>query len=73
MTDLDLWLIEQLTLTNFVIFILAVIPIAWLIARSIERLCNRLNWNSYEKTIAHKYDAAFIERVKTGYRKDNPF
>ena len=73
MTDLDLWLIEQLTLTNFAIFILAAIPIAWLIARSIERLCNRLNWNSYEKTIAHKYDADFIERVKTGYRKDNPF
>ena len=73
MTDLDLWLIEQLTLTNFVIFILAAIPIAWFIARSIERLCNRLNWNSYEKTIAHKYDADFIERVKTGYRKDNPF
>ena len=73
MTDLDLWLIEQLTLTNFVIFILAAIPIAWLIARSIERLCNRLNWNSYEKTIAHKYDADFIERIKTGYRKDNPF
>ena len=73
MTDLDLWLIEQLTLTNFAIFILAAIPIAWLIARSIERLCNRLNWNSYEKTIAHKYDADFIERVKTGYRKDHPF
>ena len=73
MTDLDLWLIEQLTLTNFAIFILAAIPIAWLIARSIERLCNRLNWNSYEKTIAHKYDADFIERIKTGYRKDNPF
>ena len=73
MTDLDLWLIEQLTLTNFAIFILAAIPISWLIARSIERLCNRLNWNSYEKTIAHKYDADFIERVKTGYRKDHPF
>ena len=73
MTDLDLWLLEQLTLTNFAIFILAAIPTAWFIARSIERLCNRLNWNSYEKTIAHKYDADFIERVKTGYRKDNPF
>tara|TARA_R110002096_G_scaffold225912_1_gene415195 strand:- start:234 stop:455 length:222 start_codon:yes stop_codon:yes gene_type:complete len=73
MSSFDLWLIEQLTLANFAIFILAAIPIAWLIARSIERLCNRLNWNSYEKTIAHKYDADFIERIKTGYRKDNPF
>ena len=73
MSSFDLWLIEQLTLTNFAIFILAAIPIAWLIARFIERLCNRLNWNSYEKTIAHKYDAAFIERIKESYRKDYPF
>ena len=73
MSSFDLWLIEQLTLANFAIFILAAIPIAWLIARSIERLCNRLDWNSYEKTIAHKYDADFIERIKTGYRKDSPF
>ena len=56
-----------------VLSFLSLIPIAWLIARSIERLCNRLDWHRFEKTIKHKYDARLLADIKASYRKDWPF